>query len=256
MCKKNVKARCILDCRYPLRKKNGKEVKHGDVVKKIMSAWNIIVESPTQELYANALVEFQDVCSDFPIFLTYAMTTLDEVKEKIVRAWTYHVLHFGCRTTNRVESDHALVKKYLDNSVGDLGACWKKIHDILVIQLTAIQTPFGQSVTVLEHRFKDVTLYSRLGGYVSRYALDNIALEEEHCVWTRKFVVVFKGHRTGHHVHALLLLKSVKISLFYWIRYIIIGICYVWAKKVMKMVFLSRMSGMVFKNVSRKSLTK
>jgi len=61
-------------------------VKHGDLVKKIMRAWDVIVESPTQELYANALVEFQDVCNDFSIFLTYAMATLDEDKEKIVRA--------------------------------------------------------------------------------------------------------------------------------------------------------------------------
>jgi len=141
--KKNVKARCILDCRYPLGKKNGKEVKHGDVVKKIMSAWKVIVESPTQELYVNALVEFQDVCSDFLIFLTYVMATLDEVKVKIVRAWTDHVLHLGYRTTNRVGSAHSIVKKYLDNSVGDLGTCWEKIHDMLVIQLTVIQTSFG-----------------------------------------------------------------------------------------------------------------
>jgi len=177
---KNVKARCILDCTYPFGKKSGKEVKHGDVVKKIMRAWEVIVESPTQELYANALVEFQDVCSDFPIFLTYAMTTLDVVK-KIARTQIDHVLHLGCRTTNRVESAHALVNKYLSNSVGNLGTFWDKIHDMLVIQLTAIQKSFGQSCTVLEHKFKDVTLYFGLGGYVSRYALDNIVLEEEHC---------------------------------------------------------------------------
>jgi len=85
-----------------------------------------------------------------------------------VRAWTYHVMHLGCRTTNMVESAHALVKKYLDSSVGNLGTCWEKIHDMLVLQFTAIQTTFGQSVTVLEHRFKDVTLYSELGGHVSR----------------------------------------------------------------------------------------
>jgi len=126
-------------------------------------------------------VEFQDACSDFPLFQNYAMTTLKEVKDKIVRAWTDHVLHLGCRTTNRVESAHALVKKYLDNSVGDLGTCWEKIYDMLVLQFTAIQTTFGQSVTVLEHGFKDVTLYSRLAGHVSRYALDNIALEESRC---------------------------------------------------------------------------
>jgi len=68
------------------------------------------------------------------------MTTLNEVKEKIVRAWTDHVLHLGCRTTDRVESAHALLKKYLDNSVGDLVTCWEKIHDMLVLQFTAIQT--------------------------------------------------------------------------------------------------------------------
>ena len=77
------------------------------------------------------------------------MTTLKEVKGEIVRAWTYHVLHLGCRTTNRVESAHALVKKYSDNSVGDLGTCWEKIHDMLVLQFTTIQTSFGQSVTVI-----------------------------------------------------------------------------------------------------------
>jgi len=34
----NVKQRCVLDCKYPLRKKDGEEVKPGDVVKKIMRA--------------------------------------------------------------------------------------------------------------------------------------------------------------------------------------------------------------------------
>jgi len=177
----NVKQRCILDCKYPSEKKDMKEVKPRDVVKKIMRAWKVMVESPTQELHANALVEFQDACSDFPLLLKYAMTTLNEVKEKIVRAWIDHVLHLGCRTTNGVESAHALVKKYLDNSVVDLGTCWEKIHDMLVLQFTAIQTTFGQSVTVLEHRFKDVTLYSGLGGHASKWDLDNIALEESCC---------------------------------------------------------------------------
>jgi len=156
-------------------------VKPRDVVKKIMRAWKAMVEPPTQELYANGLVEFQDECSDFPLFLNYVMTTLKEVKEKPVRAWTDHAMHLGCRTTNRVELAHALVKKYLDNSVGDLGTCWEKIHVMLVLQFTAIQTTFGQSVTILEHRFKNVNLYSELGGHVSRWALDNIALEESRC---------------------------------------------------------------------------
>jgi len=63
----NVKQRCILYCKYPLGKKDGKEVKPRDVVKKIMRAWKAMVELPTQELYAIALVEFQDACSYFPL---------------------------------------------------------------------------------------------------------------------------------------------------------------------------------------------
>ncbi|KEH43031.1 hypothetical protein MTR_1g081010 [Medicago truncatula] len=78
---------CVLDCKYPLGKKDGKEVKPRDVVKKIMRAWKAMVELPTQELYANALVEFQD----------------------------------SCGPPTGIKSAHALVKKYLDNSVGDLG---------------------------------------------------------------------------------------------------------------------------------------
>ena len=52
---------------------------------------------------------------------------------------------------------------------------------MLVMQFSAIQKSFGQSCAVLEHRFKDVTLYYGLGGYVFIYALGNITLEEERC---------------------------------------------------------------------------
>ncbi|KEH38139.1 hypothetical protein MTR_2g461930 [Medicago truncatula] len=45
----------------------------------------------------------------------------------------------------------------------------------------------------------------------------------KHCVWTRKVAVVFKGHRMGYHVQASLLRKSVTTSLFYWMRYAVIG---------------------------------
>ena len=176
-------------------------------------------------------MEFQNVCKDFPIFLTYAMATLDVVKKKIVT-----------------------------NNVGDLSTYWEKMHDMLVIQLTAIQTSFGKSCTVLEHRFKDVTLYSGLRVmcldmfWATLFWKRNVV--GEHCVWTRKFVVVFKGHRMGYHVHALFLQKYVTTNLFCWMKYTIIGIGYIWVKKIMKMVFLSRRSGMVFKNVSRNSLIK
>jgi hypothetical protein len=60
------------------------------------------------------MVQFKDVSKKFPKFLTYVETTiLINVKEKFVRAWTNHVLHLVCTTTNRVESPHGKLKKYL-----------------------------------------------------------------------------------------------------------------------------------------------
>jgi len=50
----------------------------------------------------------------------------------------------------------------------------EKIYDMLVIQLTQMHISFGRSCIVLEHRYKDNILYSRLGGYVSRAALSYI----------------------------------------------------------------------------------
>jgi len=88
------------------------------------------------------------------------------------------VLHLGCRTTNRVEGAHDVVKEYLSTSKGDLSTCWQKINKMLANQFGKIQSSFGRSVTVLEHRYKDVTLYSRLGGHMSRQAINFMFLEE------------------------------------------------------------------------------
>jgi len=115
-----------------------------------------------------------------------------------------------CRTTNRVEGAHGVVKEYLSTSKGDLGTCWQKIDEMLANQFGEIQSSFGRSVTILEHRYKDVTLYSGLGGHMSRQVMNFIFFLEEECV--RKTLCIDKGTcscviRTsyGYLVHASLL---------------------------------------------------
>jgi len=109
------------------QKKLVDEVKHSKIVDTLFDAWEKLVESPTQELYASNLMEFQDACKNYPKFLHYVQTTiLKPVKDKIVRAWTDLVLHLGCMTTNRFEGAHGLVKEYLSTSKDDLGTCWEK----------------------------------------------------------------------------------------------------------------------------------
>jgi len=180
---KNVKAKCITNCRVKTKPagakvvekevKEVKEEKHCDLVKKIMRVWKEVVESPKEDSYASALLKFKEVCEPFPMFLAYVETTvLNTVKKEFVRVWTNKVLHLGCRTTNIVESGHGTLTKYLRSTVGDLTSCWDEIDKMLTIQLGEIQGSFGRSITVMEHKYKRHKLFSELKGYVSRAALD------------------------------------------------------------------------------------
>jgi len=46
------------------QKKIVDEAPHSKLVDTIFDAWEKMVESPTQELYAGNLMEFQDACKD------------------------------------------------------------------------------------------------------------------------------------------------------------------------------------------------
>jgi len=178
---KNVRARCITDCRVKPKRPKGAKVdrkkvkkdkeKNRDVVEKIVSAWKELVESPTEESYASGLLKFKEVCMPFPDFIVYVETTVLNLKEKFVRAWTNKLLHLGCRTTNIVESAHGVLKKYLRSSVGDLVSCWDEIHKMLTVQFGEIQASFGRNKTVLKHKYKKIKMMKELEGYVFRRAL-------------------------------------------------------------------------------------
>jgi len=171
-------------CRFkPKRLKDAKVVKKEvkkDVVEKIVSAWKVLVESPTEESYASGLLKFKEVCMPFPHFILYVETIVLNLKEKFVREWMHKLLHLGCRTTNIVESAHGKLKKYLRSSVGDLASCWDEIDKMLAMQFGEIQGSFGWNKTVLEHKYKKIKMMRELEGYVSRRALKFIYDELKH----------------------------------------------------------------------------
>ena len=79
---KNVKSRCITDCRVKAKISKGKVVdkdakeadddKHCELVKKIVRAWRDVVNSPTEDSFAIACLTFKDeVCRLFPLFVKY-----------------------------------------------------------------------------------------------------------------------------------------------------------------------------------------
>ncbi|KAL5128022.1 Protein FAR1-RELATED SEQUENCE 5 [Glycine soja] len=80
----------------------------------------------------------------------------------------------------RVESAHWSLKMILHNSVGDLCSVWDAMNNMMMLQHTEIRASFETSTHVVGHVFKK-TLYKKLLGMVSRYALNEISVEFE-CV--------------------------------------------------------------------------
>ncbi|XP_058776233.1 uncharacterized protein LOC131650548 [Vicia villosa] len=123
-------------------------VKPGVIVYQIMDAWARIASSLTKELYADAELQFRKICEKYLDLLKYIESTiLDKVKEKFFCAWT---------------------------DKGDLCKALDTINHMISNQHNEIQTSFGRSITVLEHRFKKNILYSQLIENVSRAGLNYI----------------------------------------------------------------------------------
>jgi len=172
---KNVKSRCVTDCRVNAKPSKAKVVdkdakeaddeKHCELFKKIVRAWRDVVNSPTEDSFAIAWLTFKDeVCGPFPLFVKYVEETVLPLKNHFVRAWTNKYVHLGCRTTNIVESAHAQLKRYLRSSVGDLASCWDEIDKMLKNQFGEIQGSFGKSITVMVHKYKKKQIILGVGG--------------------------------------------------------------------------------------------
>ncbi|KAL1070883.1 hypothetical protein V6Z11_D11G053900 [Gossypium hirsutum] len=96
---------------------------------------------------------------------------LSKYKEMFVLVWIDRHLNFGERTTNRVESQHAKLKKYLceKNSSLDKFVCC--IYQNVKSQLTSIYESFEKSIIVLKHRH-NLPCFRLLRGFVALEALD------------------------------------------------------------------------------------
>jgi len=174
----NVRAKCKLDCKVKdLKGKNGEAIKPASVVKTVMAVWLDIVNSETEEAYIDNWTRFKVVCAKFPKFLDYVeKTILDLVKEKFVRFWVDKNLHMGNTTTNRADSAHARLKKYLSSSMGDLSTNWQSVHYMLELQHTARHASFQTNIIMLKHRFKGKVLWSRLIRNMLREALHHLVV--------------------------------------------------------------------------------
>ncbi|KAH1261858.1 hypothetical protein GmHk_02G004622 [Glycine max] len=90
-----------------------------------------------------------------------------------------------CSPWPMVEYAHWALKRVLQNNLGDLCSVWDAMNNMITLQHTEIKASFEISIHVVGHVFK-VTLYKRLLGMVSRYALNQIIVEFERVHYASK----------------------------------------------------------------------
>lgn len=95
-----------------------------------------------------------------------------------VSLWIDRHLNFGNTTTNRVEGQHAKLKKYLDGSNSSLARFLRSIDQIVQSQHTTIKGSLENSKIVRIHQH-NLQLFTQLHGFVSNEALKLLLAEHE-----------------------------------------------------------------------------
>jgi hypothetical protein len=138
--------------------------------------WMHLINSDTVSDYeANYMTFTNKYAHSAPRALRYICDTwLTLYRERFVRAWTSCYLHLGNAATSRVEGAHAMIKKYIGGSVGDILDVWEAIDNALSAQHNAIvaATQEDRIQTLLFARKNP--LFIHLNKRVSRYALSLI----------------------------------------------------------------------------------
>ncbi|TYH84398.1 hypothetical protein ES332_D02G195100v1 [Gossypium tomentosum] len=96
---------------------------------------------------------------------------LSKYKEMFVSGWIDRHLNFGEQTTNRVQSQHAKLKKYLCAKNSSLEKFVGCIDQIVKSQLTSIYESFENSRIVLKHRH-NLPCFRLLRGFMTLKAQD------------------------------------------------------------------------------------
>ncbi|KAI5681145.1 hypothetical protein M9H77_02372 [Catharanthus roseus] len=71
--------------------------------------------------------------------LMSVINELNPLAHKFVRVWTSEVLHFGVEATNRVESEHSILKLWISTCHGDLDTVLLNIGFVIEGQIAEIK---------------------------------------------------------------------------------------------------------------------
>ncbi|XP_038715060.1 protein FAR-RED ELONGATED HYPOCOTYL 3-like [Tripterygium wilfordii] len=143
------------------------------------SSWNTLAESENEIAYVYNLSHLEVILQNYAFVLNYIKDVwLTPYNEMFVFSWTNTYLNFGNLTTNRVESQHAKLKKYLGSSQSDVESIISCIHQLVQSQATSIKASLEKSKHIVKHWF-NTNQFRELRGFVSIDAFNLIFNESE-----------------------------------------------------------------------------
>jgi histone-lysine N-methyltransferase SETD2 len=135
-----------------------------------ITSWKDLINSSTTVEYKDRLAKFETSFSLAPAALRYVKDTWLTYKEMFVRAWIGQYLHLGNWATSRVEGSHAVLKKHIGSSTGDVLFVFERINNALEAQHQILQSDLAED-QIKALNFCSHFLYSNITKRTSRYSL-------------------------------------------------------------------------------------
>lgn len=135
-----------------------------------IKSWKDLINSSTIVEYKDQLAKFETRFSLAPTALRYVKDTWLTYKEMFIRAWIGQYLHLGNWATSRVEGSHAILKKHIGASTGDILFVFERINNALEAQHYNLSSDLAED-QIKALNFCSHFLYSNITKRTSRYSL-------------------------------------------------------------------------------------
>ena len=119
----------------------------------------------------------QRLLGEYPEVISYLADNWISCKEKICRAWTNKITHFGNATTQSGESIHNAIKRDLPYKLLHLRDVWDLLDLYITRRVTELRHKIGYQHSKIRDNHRK-PLYVPLHHVISHYTLDKV---EEHC---------------------------------------------------------------------------
>ncbi|XP_077223979.1 protein FAR1-RELATED SEQUENCE 5-like [Tasmannia lanceolata] len=157
-----------------------------------LSTWTYLIKSPDESTFDTAWKLLEIQYKEKVFILNYLRNTWLPFKEKFVYAWTVKYMHFGNHVTSRAEGAHAMLKKYLQVSIGDFREVKGKICLAIENQFQEIKARLCSEKVHIQYKFH-IPLFKELVTHVSIHALGEIFKQYELATSATQ-VVTCRGH--------------------------------------------------------------